>query len=399
MKILYVFTLVGVLASAVFADDLPDLTVPAGVGVNIHFTAGHEQDLKMIQAAGFKWVRQDFFWTSIERQKGVYDWSEYEALTSDLEKHGLRPYYILDYSNPLYEETGTGANPITGQPEERATASPQQPQSVAAFARWAGAAAEHFRGRGVIWEIWNEPNISFWEPKPDVTQYTTLALATAKAIHAADPQACVVAPASSGFQWDFLEYVLKSGALEYLDAVSIHPYRSQPPETAAGDFARLRKLIEQYTPRGKTIPILSGEWGYSSSTQGVSPETQAAFIARQQLSNLLNGVRLSIWYDWKNDGDDPGNGEHNFGTVGSDLKPKPAYLALQTLTRELSGYRIANRRDTGDTNDFVLAFTNNVGTTKFAAWTTAAPHIVTLDIKDQFQLDAMPKYVTASQSK
>ena len=398
MKKFYASALLCILACAVFADGLPDLTVPAGVGVNIHFTTGHERDLEMIQAAGFKWVRQDFFWTSTERQKGVYDWSEYEALTSDLEKHGLRAYYILDYSNPLYEKTVTGTNPITGQPEERTTASPQQLQSVAAFARWAGAAAEHFRGRGVIWEIWNEPNISFWKPKPDAAQYTVLALVAAKAIHDVDPQACVVAPATSGFQWDFLEPFLKSGALEFLDAVSVHPYRSQPPETAAGDFARLRQLIKQYAPRGKTIPILSGEWGYPSSTHGVSPETQAAFIVRQQLSNLLNGVRLSIWYDWKNDGDDPGNGENNFGTVGSDLKPKPAYLALQTMTRELSGYSIANRRDTGDTNDFVLAFTNNAGTTKFAVWTTAAPHPVTLDSKKQFQLDAMPKYVTAGQS-
>ena len=38
-------------------------------------------------------------------------------------------------------------------------------------------------------------------------------------------------------------------------------------------------------------------WGYSSNTKGVSLAQQADFIARQQLSNLLNGVPLSIWYD------------------------------------------------------------------------------------------------------
>jgi len=390
-------TLVCFLTGTAFADGLPDLTIPSGVGVNIHFISGHEQDLTMISAAGFKWVRQDFFWDRIERQKGQYDWSEFDAFTTALERHGLRPYYILDYSNPLYEKTVISTNPVTGKPEQHTTASPQQPDSVAAFAKWAAAAAEHFRGREVIWEIWNEPNISFWKPKPDTAQYTALALATARAIREADPHACIVAPATSGFPWNFLETVLSSGVLEYLDAVSVHPYRGKRPETAAADFARLRELIKRHAPEGKTIPILSGEWGYSSNTKGVSPETQAAYIARQQLSNLLNGVPISIWYDWKNDGDDPAENEHNFGTVTGALQPKPAYLAIQTLTRELAGYRISQRRDTGNTNDFVLVLTNGIGQTKLAAWTTGAPHSVALDSQSSTNLEAAPKYIAVGQ--
>ncbi len=67
---------------------------------------------------------------------------------------------------------------------------------------------------------------------------------------------------------------------------------------------------------------------------------------------------------------------------------------MQTLARELSGYRIASRRDTGDTNDFVLVLTNGVGATKLAAWTTGAPHNVTLDTKLTTQLEVMPKYIS-----
>lgn len=386
-------------AGAVSAGGLPDLTLPAGVGVNVHFTSGHGRDLDLIVAAGFKWVRQDFFWTQTEREKGRYDWREFDAFTAELEQHGLRAYYILDYSNPLYEEAGTSTNPLTGKIEKPATASPQHPESVAAFARWAGAAAEHFRGRGVIWEIWNEPNISFWKPKPDAAQYTALALAASQAIRAADPQACVVAPASSGFPWEFLDTVLASGVLEYVDAVSVHPYRGNSPETAAQDFARLRELIQRRAPKGKTIPILSGEWGYATSTNGVTLEKQAAYIARQQLSNLYNGVPLSIWYDWKNDGNNPGDREHNFGTVGQDLQPKPAYLAIQTLTRELGGYRIAGRLSVGATNDYVLTFTNSAGVAKAAAWTVGKPHKVLLEGQLEVQLEALPKYVSLPPAK
>ena len=363
--------------------ELPGPVLPAGVGVNIHFTRGHERDLDMIAEAGFRFIRMDFGWAATERKKGEYEWSEYEELTSNLEKRGIRPYYILDYSNPLYEETVTGKNPITGA-EHRDTASPQHPQSVAAFARWAAAAAGHFHGRHVVWEIWNEPNISFWKPKPDAGQYTALALATCKAIREADAGATIVAPATSTFPWGFLDNFLKSGVLEYLDGVSVHPYRSKerPPETATADYLRLRGLIERYAPdeARKKIAIISGEWGYSSHTRGVSPETQAAFIARQQLSNLLDGVPISIWYDWENDGEDPDENEQNFGTVTHDLKPKPAYVAIQTLTRELSGYRIDHRHNTTNEKDFVLVLTNAKRQTRLAVWTVGEPHDVTLEL-------------------
>ncbi len=368
-------------AIAVQGADFPELVLPQGVGVNIHFTRGRERDLDLIAAAGFKFIRMDFGWGGIERKKGEYNWADYDALTADLEKRGLRAIYILDYSNPLYEETVMSKNPMTGK-ERKDVASPQHPESVAAFARWTGASAKHFAGRRIIWEIWNEPNISFWKPKPDVTQYTALALATAKAVRAADPNATIIGPATSEVPVKFLEEFFAAGALAHLDAVSVHPYRPyrKGPETAAEDYAKLRTLIEKHapTPAKKAMPIISGEWGYSTFTnKGVSLETQAAYIARQQLANLYAGVPISIWYDWKNDGIDLAEREHNFGTVTHDLQPKPAYVALQTLTRELSGFRIEKRLATGNTNDWALLLSKGTER-KLAAWTTGESHATTI---------------------
>ncbi len=376
--LVWLLTLVGV------AAEIPEPILPAGVGVNIHFVTGHERDLDLIRDAGFKFIRMDFGWEAIEKQKGQYDWSAYDELLSNLEQRGLRALFILDYSHRLYEETVTSENPVTHR-THRATASPQHPESVAAFARWAAASARHYHGRHIIWEIWNEPNISFWNPKPDVQQYTTLALAACRAMREAEPGATIVGPASSTFPWAFLESLFKSGVLEYLDAVSVHPYREphRPPETAAADYQKLRQLIERYAPAAKKdkLPILSGEWGYSTWTRGVSLEAQAAFAARQQLANLLNGVPLSIWYDWKNDGPDPNENEHNFGTVLPDLSPKPAYHAIQTLTRELSGYHLVRRLVRDDEKDYLLLFADARGRQNLAVWTLAEPHQVELMVK------------------
>ncbi len=51
-------------------------------------------------------------------------------------------------------------------------------------------------------------------------------------------------------------------------------------------------------------------------------------------------ISRTFWYDFRNDGDDPIYFEHQMGIVYQDFRPKPAYLAYQTLTRVLRGKRV-----------------------------------------------------------
>jgi len=341
---------------------LPQQRVPLPFGVNIHFTDPKPGEMEQLAAGGFKFVRMDFVWSSVEREKGVYDFSAYDRLMKALDQYKIRPLFILDYSNQLYE------------PEH----SVRTAEGRKAFAAFAAAAAKRYAGRGVLWEIWNEPNIEpFWRPQPSAEDYAALAIEAARAIRKADPKATILAPASSGFPWEFFETIFKRGLLNEIDAVSVHPYRQEAPETAGADYARLRELIAKYTPAGKKIPIVSGEWGYSLcyryAGQRVSPELQAQFLVRQWLFNMAEGVLLSIWYDWHDDGPDPNETEHNFGTVTYDYKPKPAYIAAQTLTRELNGYTLRKRLETPSPSDYVLVFVKG-SDVKLAAWTTGEKH-------------------------
>ena len=85
----------------------------------------------------------------------------------------------------------------------------------------------------------------------DGNDHTAVVQATLKAVREADPQATIVAPASSGFPWEFFESLFAApGVLENLDGVSVHPYRSysQGPETAVKDYTRLRSLIGTEEP-------------------------------------------------------------------------------------------------------------------------------------------------------
>jgi hypothetical protein len=341
---------------------LPSSVVPDGLGVNIHFTDARPGELEMLAAAGFHWVRMDFSWGATEQRQGQYDFSAYDRLMGALEVQKLRALFILDYGNSLYEaESGVATE--TGR---------------RAFSRWAAAAAVHFKGRGILWEIWNEPNIGFWKPKPNVDDYAALALAAAKAIHAAAPGEAVIGPATSGVDLQFLESCFKAGLLDWWDAVSVHPYRQSQPESAEADYRKLRKMISRYAPKGKSIPVLSGEWGYSSAWQNFDEATQGQMLARQWLVNLANHIPLSIWYDWHDDGTDPKEPEHHFGTVANAYRaggspvyqPKPAYLAAKTLTSVLQGFEFSKRLALGNSDDYALLFRKG-DELRLAVWTTS----------------------------
>jgi polysaccharide biosynthesis protein PslG len=359
---------------------IPDSAVPMGLGVNIHFVEPQARDIDMIATAGFKFIRMDFDWDRIENKKGEYDFTGYEHLVDALAARGICPLFILDYGNHLYDSEMKRV----GEKDRQA------------FARFATAAAARFKGRSIIWELWNEPNVpDFWKPKPDANEYMALAKVTLPAVRKADPDATIIAPATSTIDLKFLESCFKQGLLEMIDAVSVHPYREGPPETVVTEYRNLSALIARFLTNGREhMPIVSGEWGYPV-TKATSKEQQGQYLARQFLINLMTGIPLSIWYDWHNDGQDPNNNEHNFGTVTWDYQEKPAYIAAKSLINELNGYRFTKRIPLPSDNDYVALFAKG-REQKLALWTSRETHRVTVELerKMETELTRTPQYLT-----
>ena len=287
---------------------------PRGFGVNIHFTHPKPGEMELLQKLGVGWIRNDLAWSETERQVGRYDFSNYDFLFDELERANIRPLFILDYGNGIYQ-----------------SGPPTSDVAIAAHERWVRATVSHYKGKKIVWEIWNEPNLEqFWKPKPDADAYARLAVRTAKAIRETDPGAVIIAPGCSGFDWSFLETCFQSGLLQLIDGVSVHPYRSAAPETVIPDYKRLRGMIRFFSPN-REVPIVCSEWGYSTFSKGVSEAKQASYLSRMWATNLSQGIPLSIFYDWKNDGPDPKENEHRFGLVTESLVPKPAFDAARSF--------------------------------------------------------------------
>lgn len=139
-------------------------------------------------------------------------------------------------------------------------------------------------------------------------------------------------------------------------------------------ISRYRPPSDKYRP----IPIVSGEWGYSSVWPGMTEEKQAQTVARQRLTNIANGIPISIWYDWQDDGSDQDEPEHHFGLVrhmylpGRDpaFQPKASYVAARTVNQFLDGFSFQKRLVVGSDSDYVLIFSRGTEQ-RVAAWSTA----------------------------
>lgn len=347
----------------------------AGMGVNIHFTDARPGELEMLAQAGFRWIRMDLGWASTEKTAAVYDFTAYDRLLASLEPRHLRALLIFDYTNPLYDDNKPSCTD----------------EGRAAFARWAVAAVTHFQGRGVAWEIWNEPNGGwFWKPQANPEDYAKLALTVSEAIQRAAPQERLLGPALNGSNLDFVEVSAEAGVLPYWSGITLHPYTRTGPETFGAAYEQTRRFIARYVPPEQNTTVMCGELGYSTAWPEIDEATEGEYLARLFLFDVMSGVPLTIWYDWHDDGTDPKSQEDNFGIVHHDYHsgaanvydPKPAYDAAATYARQLTGFRFKERIKTASGDDYVLRFIDGK-TECLAAWTTAAsPHPLRIEVPD-----------------
>lgn len=343
------------------------------IGINVHQRENPNTNYSLIKNYGFTLVRDVISWDEVESVKGKYDFKgENGGLNNDkfiatLLENGIRPYIaIVGYNSNNY---------ITNQGIEDVTAQE-------AFAKFCGVTAKRYKGKGIIWEIQNESNLNInWSPE----SYGKCAIKAAKKIKKNDPGALVYAPALALNDEQYLERMFKTEILNWVDGISLHPYRPSNPETVLDSYQSIRNLIKKYSNRN--IPIIQGEWGYStpsnwdgSESNAVTDiETQAKYLTRISLISQYQKIPISIIYDWQNDGGDSSKPEQNFGIVEQDLvTPKPAALAIRVLNKTLEGFYYLERIHLNSKNDYLLKFINSKFKVLFIFWTTDDEHEITL---------------------
>jgi hypothetical protein len=373
-------------ASAAAGPREPLRFADVGSGLSIQFTdklllgSGWRDGIDLAVASGARLVRVDLNWDWIETKRDVYDWSLYDPYVAELQRRGLRPLFILNRTNALH---GAPFKALVDGRQTEGISPPSSAADIGAFVRWATTAAERYRESRPIWEIWNEPDMEgFWPPRPNPPRYVALARATCKAIRAKLPGAVVVGPAVADMPtvWrqsqPLLNAVFADAELhDCLDAVSIHTHRfGQTPETISRDYAVMRARYEAAVPADRRRPIIDTEWGDSVFDSGISEATQAEWLPRMVLVNLMEGVGLTNWYCLLDVGADNNDMEHRFGLVRADGSKRPAFGAYQVLAHELGGYQLHDTLARFDASSAqgatALLFCDGGAKCKVAAWTT-----------------------------
>ncbi|AWT10637.1 hypothetical protein DM292_10790 [Stutzerimonas frequens] len=325
----------------------------------------------MMRDAGIISVRTDAHWAYVERQPNQLKiepfWQRYLKETA---RHGLSTQFILGYGN---QHHGDGEKPRS-EPVR------------AAYNRYVDFVTENLKGQVAYYEIWNEWDVE--DPRdPAFTQdYARLIADAAGIIRQRDPAATVLAGAvtSQGIESGFALRLLENGLMQSVDGLSLHPYvhcrgwRRNTPEAWIDWMAEVDKELTRAAGRPVPLYLTEMAWPSHQGACGIDETLQAAYLARAFfLARTLPNIKGMWWYDFRNDGTDKTEREHNFGLVRQDFTPKPAYPVLAAISEIVSQYAYLGRLE-NTANDVVMLRFARGEDELLVAWSTGKPRTVEL---------------------
>ncbi|MES9992280.1 MAG: Ig-like domain-containing protein [Candidatus Thiodiazotropha sp.] len=359
-----------------------------GIGVNPGDVSTYADE---IQNAGFTWVRSRLLWKAIETTPGVYNWTvapNYDRIANEFNNRGIGVLFMVTYHND------TAYSGLSGNPPFNATGRRN-------FGNFLKAAAAHFKGRKIMFEIGNEPNIKqFWpvdannngsvtmtEVRDAARAYAELAKVAIPMAKSADgdPDAFIIGPslANRGGPYIggevgahvYIQELKAAGALEPLfDRISIHLY------TAEGSFPQ-QNMPDGQAPEDAHIELfrdliadpnanmINTEHGWKSDGSALQDQLQASFNIRDFIYGLSQGVRMRFWFLWS----------HSSGMTDWFIAGTPAADATRILDRELGDFHMLRRVPSANPEHYVFEFADTAGNRRLCAWkaNTSTPDVFT----------------------
>jgi len=326
-------------------------------GIQTHYGINwNKESIPLLKYAGTKNVRDSFYWSEIEVNKGQYTFNPKFTLPMQyFQAFNIEPFLTFAFSNKYYDE---GKTPYTDE-------------AHTAYASYVKAMLGKFGNQLKSVEIWNEFNLPYFggngpaASRADI--YFNMLKKGYEAVKSIRPDLNVVGGATAGIPGDWLSEVFELGGLDHMDSLSVHPYRyPETPEGLIDEINRLNQLVRDHHG-GETIPLWFSEIGWPThlNPTGVDENTQAAYLIRSYVLSIAAGVEKVFWYNLMDSGTDKLNNEHNFGIVHNtgdvlgSYTPKPAYVALATLTRELTGTDAISQDVTDGLYHYVFAKNND----------------------------------------
>lgn len=295
------------------------------------------REIDTLAAAGGRWMRFDIGWCNFEPTKGTQSttyYSKLDYLLSQAQEHGIE-------LQPAIMATPDWANGGRGMWTP--------PTNNADFANFVRYITGRYAGRITYWEIWNEPDLTyFWRPSPDAAAYTRLLQAAYVAAKQGNPNSVIISAGLVGNNKTYLQKMYDAGARGYFDRLGLHPYSGPRGPYAQyyddtyrynfGAMVEMKNLMEANGDAGKHIWV--SEFGWQTGTAGewpISEALQAQYIgdAYKRLMEEFPYVDAMMVYGLRNVGTNAADEQENFGMLRNDYTPKPSYAAYTNAAAAL----------------------------------------------------------------
>lgn len=349
----------------------------------------YRNDLRAVkQVADFRYVRfhaifQDEVGIYNEDEHGdpVYNFAYIDEIYDGLLKNGVRPVVEIGFMPKKLAFNPDALHPFWYK---------QNVSPPKSWERWDGL-IDHFARHLVerygvdevarwYFEVWNEPNIDFWNGIPRQKSYFELYDHTARDLKRVSPRLRVGGPATAAAAWvdDFLKHAAENHVP--VDFVSSHGYADDTVENLFGThenipmddrvcraIAKVRGQIQNSAmPK---LPLFWTEW----NVPGMDGARDTSYVGPA----LANTIRecdgmvdmMSFWTFsdvFEEDGPIPQPFEGHFGLRAKGGINKPSYYDFGLL-HELGDLRIANAASD------VLVTRRKDGTLVVAVWNLVDP--------------------------
>ena len=271
--------------------------------------AGREAMLKKFQRLGFGWTRwfPETKWQFFQPQAGdPFIWHDEDfALASS---YGVSQHVVLygwpkglmdtDFSQP-------GRQPLPLDMKWLADDPRWDDLTIeTAWDKFVKAAAAHFKGKSIIFELSNEPEFDKWDKF--FPEYVKFTIRTAKLIRATDPKAKIMLNNVYGIPSSLNAAFFAAGGLKYVDVVSWHDYHSGWLTDAQG-IRRMKQRMDE--AGGKHVEIWFNEgWAYTNTavdepiactdlTSAASANAQAASVAEMTVAGQEKTILFHTGYE------------------------------------------------------------------------------------------------------
>ena len=361
--------------------------------------------------AGARWNRWVIYWTNVETSPGIFDYSRVDVAVDHDRAWGFRSNAVLMGTPGAYATAGSPSVPpprvedkaaalayaqaLVRGLDVSASAASSPPANLYHptfadgtdnwaegkainpnnyWARFVSTTVARYRGKVGLWEMWNEPDFSFfWSGS--VADYVRLLKVGYLAAKAADPNARIGVGGMMYWQWTnsrgqshawlraFLDELAKDSQRSangyYFDVIPWHWYSRS--SDVYWRTLEARSILAQRGISGKDMWVNESNapacaepplWVSCSDPNykgSATVEEQAAFVI--QAAAYALAAQVGQFYIFQHY--DDGVGEA-FGLFRNDGSYRPSYVAYQVAARYLGGSVSASRSAVGDYEKVVV---------------------------------------------